>query len=193
MIAMRLNRRPFGGGASEAGGHVVQTRASSGDQEEATAGVARRRGQGSFEKEPPMRMLVVVGILAVAACTNTSRKENRAPATTAPAVLPPTAALPAAAAKEAKPSRSPAQATCDKYKDAVAQTLAIEITRVVAQDIPGAPLQCVYQNAKLPVAIKFRPGGNLQASRKEMSTDGAHAFDSPALGKNGFRANFGGV
>jgi len=139
-----------------------------------------------------MRMLVVVGILAVAACTNASRKEIPAPATSTEPAVPSPAAPPAAAAEEAKPPRSPAQATCDKYKDAVAQTLAIEITDVVAQDIPRAPLRCIYRNAKLPVAIEFRPDGNLQASRKEMSTDGAHAFDSPALGKNGFRANFGG-
>ncbi len=138
-----------------------------------------------------MRMLVVVGILAVAACTNASRKEIPAPATSTAPAVPPPAAPPAAAAEEAKRPRSPAQATCDKYKDAVAQTLAIEITDVVA--LPGAPLRCIYRNAKLPVAIDFRPDGNLQASRKEMSTEGAHAFDSPALGKNGFRANFGGV
>jgi hypothetical protein len=137
---------------------------------------------------------LVVGVLAMAACTNTSPKEiPPVAAAAAPTAAQPTAAPVAAAVEQAKPPRSPAQATCDKYKDAVAHALAVEITRVVAQDIPRAPLRCIYQNAKLPAAIDFRPDGNLQASRKEMSTDGAHAFDSPALGKNAFRANFGGV
>jgi hypothetical protein len=140
-----------------------------------------------------MRSSVVVAILAVVACTNASRKETPVPATTTPTPTPTSPPAAVAAAEEAKPPRSPAQATCDKYKDAVASTLKVEVTRVDAQEIRGAPPRCIYQNAKLPAKIDFRPDGNLQASRKEMSTDGAHAFDSPALGKNGFRANWGGA
>jgi hypothetical protein len=131
--------------------------------------------------------LIGLGILTLAACTKSEPQNSPAPA---PAAAAPTAP----AAEEATPAKSPAQVTCDKYKDAVATALTIEVTKVNPQKIANYPLRCIYQNAKLPVAIEFRPDEKLDVSRKEMSSGGgSKASDSPVLGKNGFRANFGGV
>ena len=133
--------------------------------------------------------LIVLGSLMLAACTKSAPQNS-------PTEAPPTSAPPAAAAPaaEAAPPLTPAQAKCNKYKDAVKSALTIEVTKVKPQVISMYPLRCIYENERLPVVIEVVPDGKLDVSRKEMSSGGgSKASGSPALGKNGFRANFGGV